>query len=195
MLIGYARISTPDQVLAVQEDALTAVGCEKIFHDVQSGRVADRPGLHAALDYARPGDVLVVWKLDRLGRSLSHLIALVEELHERHIGLRSVQEHMDTTTAEGQLIFHLFAALAEFERGLIRERTMAGLAAARARGRLGGRPRRLTPDQVRMAAEMITSGHMTTVEVARAFHVSRQTVYRALKAMSDRESKMASQGS
>lgn len=187
MLIGYARVSTPDQALAVQEDALVQAGCEKLFRDVQSGRDTNRPGLQAALDYARSGDVLVVWKLDRLGRSMSHLIALVEDLRKREIGLRSLQERMDTTTAEGQLIFHLFAALAEFERGLIRERTMAGLASARARGRLGGRPRLLTDDQIRMATEMIRTGHMTMVDVARALHVSRQTVYRAVKALQHAE--------
>ncbi|PSR24619.1 MAG: hypothetical protein C7B47_14405 [Sulfobacillus thermosulfidooxidans] len=187
MRIGYARVSTGDQTLALQEDALNAAGCGKLFRDVQSGRLPDRPGLQAALAYARPGDVLVVWKLDRLGRSLSHLIQIVEQLHTQGIGLQSLQEQIDTTTPEGQFIFHLFAALAEVERAMIRERTMAGLAAARARGRVGGRPRRLTPDQVRMAAQMVASGHMTIMECARAFQVSRQTVYRALKALQDKE--------
>jgi DNA invertase Pin-like site-specific DNA recombinase len=137
MFIGYARVSTTDQTLALQEDALRAAGCREIFRDVMSGAAADRPGLHAALAYARAGDVLVVWRLDRLGRSLKHLIAVVEELRARDIGFKSLQEAMDTTTPGGQLIFHLFGALAEFKRALIRERTQAGLAAARARGRRG----------------------------------------------------------
>ena len=141
MLIGYARVSTTDQTLALQQDALTAAGCEQVFSDAASGAVTDRPGLTQALSHLRPGDTLVVWRLDRLGRNLPHLIPTVAGLQERGIGLRSLQEQIDTTTSGGKLVFHVFGALAEFERDLIRERTHAGLAAARARGRLSGRPR------------------------------------------------------
>ena len=180
MLVGYARVSTLDQTMALQEDALHHTGCERIFHDTMSGSVTARPGLAEALTYVRPGDVLVVWKLDRLGRSLAHLITIIQDLQSRNIGLRSLQENMDTTTPGGQLIFHIFGALAEFERALIRERTHAGLAAARMRGRVGGRPRSLSPDQVAMAQHLLTRPDMTTQKVADALHVSRATLYRAL---------------
>jgi DNA invertase Pin-like site-specific DNA recombinase len=183
VLIGYARVSTADQTLALQEDALRQAGCDKIFRDVISGAAAERPGLAEALAYARPGDVLVVWKLDRLGRSLAHLIDLVQQLDTRGIGLHSLHEQLDTTSAGGRLIFHLFGALAEFERALIRERTVAGLAAARARGRVGGRPRRLTCEQVAMARRLIADG-AAVVQVAAAFHVHRTTLYRALRTAS-----------
>ena len=141
MLIGYARVSTSDQRLDLQQDALRGAGCERIFTDIVSGAKTERLGLTAALDACRAGDILVVWKLDRLGRSLAHLVATVEDLAGRSVGFRSLQEQLDTTTAGGKLIFHLFASLAEFERDLIRERTHAGLTAARARGRNGGRPK------------------------------------------------------
>lgn len=144
MRIGYARISTPEQKLLLQTDALTKAGCERSFSDVASGAKDDRPGLRAALGYLRPGDILVVWKLDRLGRSLKHLLEAVNALHERGIGFLSLQENIDTTTSGGKLVFHIFGALAEFERDLIRERTQAGLRAAWARGRKGGRPHKLT---------------------------------------------------
>ena len=181
MFIGYARVSTVEQTLALQEDALQQLGCEKIFRDVMSGSTTERPGLSEVLAYARSGDVLVVWKLDRLGRSLAHLIQVVQQLHTEGIGFRSLQENMDTTTSGGQLIFHIFGALAEFERSLIRERTTAGLAAARARGRIGGRPPRLSADQIRMAQRQLQDPDLTMTEVAHAFHVSRTTLYRALK--------------
>ena len=181
MLIGYARVSTNDQTIALQEDALVRVGSERIFRDVVSGAATDRPGLSEALTYARDGDVLVVWKLDRLGRSLAHLIQLVEELKARGIGFKSLQEQIDTTTAGGQLIFHIFGALAEFERALIRERTQAGLVAARARGRVGGRPKKLSPAQVLMAQQLLENPDMTTQQVADALHISRTTLYRAVK--------------
>lgn len=181
MLIGYARVSTTDQTMALQEDALKQVGCDRIFRDVVSGAATERPGLSEALTYARHGDVLVVWKLDRLGRSLAHLIQLVAELKDRGIGFKSLQEQIDTTTAGGQLIFHIFGALAEFERALIRERTQAGLAAARARGRVGGRPQRLSQAQIRMAQQLLANPDMTTQQVADALRVSRTTLYRALK--------------
>src|SRR5437764_6988199 len=143
MRIGYARVSTLDQNLDLQEDALKAAGCEKIYTDKAGGTRAERPGLERALADLRPGDQLVVWKLDRLGRSLKHLIETVNDLRDRGVGFQSVQEAIDTTTSGGKLIFHVFGALAEFERDLIRERTRAGLQAARARGRQGGRPRSL----------------------------------------------------
>lgn len=181
MFIGYARVSTADQTMALQEDALHHAGCERIFRDVVSGASTERPGLSEALSYARNGDVVVVWKLDRLGRSLAHLIQLVAELRDRGVGFKSLQEQIDTTTAGGQLIFHIFGALAEFERSLIRERTQAGLAAARARGRVGGRPKRLSSAQVRMAQQLLANPYTTTQQVADALHVSRTTLYRALK--------------
>jgi DNA invertase Pin-like site-specific DNA recombinase len=138
MLIGYARVSTVDQNLALQRDALTEAGCTKIFTEQMSGAVTDRPALHDALEFARSGDTLIVWKLDRLARSMKQLIETVENLRVRGIGFRSLTEALDTTTAQGRLVFHMFGALAEFERSLIRERTQAGLAAARRLGRTGG---------------------------------------------------------
>src|SRR5262245_59819689 len=141
MLIGYARISTQDQTLNLQTDALKKAGCSQIFTDTASGVDSERPGLVKTISYLRPGDTLVVWRLDRLGRSLKHLIETIGDLQERGIGFRSIQENIDTTTSGGKLIFHVFGALAEFERDIIRERTKAGLAAARARGKQGGRPR------------------------------------------------------
>ena len=141
MQIGYARVSTADQDLALQHDALSATGCEKVFDDTMSGARADRPGLHAALEHAREGDVLVVWRLDRLGRSLRDLLDLVHALGGRGIVLKSITESLDTTTPGGRLVFQVFGAIAEFERNLIKERTTAGLRAARSRGRKGGQPR------------------------------------------------------
>lgn len=185
MLIGYARVSTAEQTVALQEDALNQAGCERIFRDVLSGRTTDRPGLRDALAYARSGDVLMVWRLDRLGRSLVHLIQVMQDLQARGVGFRSLQEHMDSTTAGGQLIFHIFGALAEFERSLILERTRAGLDAARARGRVGGRPRRLSPEQIRMAHRLMENPDTTAAEVAAALHVSRATLYRALKSVDE----------
>src|SRR5689334_18321537 len=143
MNIGYARISTGEQLLDLQRDALTAAGCESIFTDTLTGARASRPGLDEALSYIRKGDTLVVWRLDRLGRSLKHLIETVAALEEQGIGFKSLTEQIDTTTSGGKLIFHVFGALAEFERDLIQERTQAGLRAARARGRVGGRPKKL----------------------------------------------------
>jgi len=144
MDVGYARVSTGEQTLDLQRDALAAAGVGKVFTETASGTKADRPVLEAALAYLRPGDTLVVWRLDRLGRSLRHLIESVALLAERRIGFKSLTEQIDTTTSGGKLVFHVFGALAEFERDLIRERTHAGLAAARARGRTGGRPKALT---------------------------------------------------
>src|SRR3954464_12002284 len=150
MLIGYARVSTDDQNLDLQRDALKKAQCEQIFTDTVSGTKARRPGLEEALSHLRARDTLVVWRLDRLGRSLRHLIDTVTDLQERGIGFKSLQENIDTTTSGGKLVFHIFGALAEFEREIIRERTQAGLQAAWARGRNGGRPQKLTDKQVDM---------------------------------------------
>jgi len=144
MNIGYARVSTQDQNLDLQNDALKAAGCEIIYTDKMSGTKKNRPGLEEILGFIRKGDTLVVWKLDRLGRSLKHLIQVLNQLDERGVYFKSIQESLDTSTPGGKLIFHVFGALAEFERDIIRERTLAGLAAARARGRKGGRPRKLS---------------------------------------------------
>src|SRR5262249_2279042 len=155
MLVGYARVPTTEQSIDLQTDALRDAGCQQVVTEVASGARADRTGLEQALTYLRRGDTLVVWKLDRLGRSLAHLIEVVRGLEGQGVGFKSLRESIDTTTPGGKLIFHVFGALAEFERDLIRERTSAGLAAARARGRHGGRPRRLTPRQVILARAML----------------------------------------
>jgi DNA invertase Pin-like site-specific DNA recombinase len=154
MLIGYARVSTHDQTLNLQQDALEKAGCTKIFTDTASGAKTERKGLDQALTYVRKGDTLVVWRLDRLGRSLPHLITTMTDLEERGIGFKSLTENIDTTTSGGKLIFHIFGALAEFERNLIRERTQAGLTAAKARGKKGGRPQALTARQLGIAQDL-----------------------------------------
>ena len=179
-LIGYARVSTTDQKAELQIDALTAAGCGRVFTDKASGSLANRPQLDRMLDHLRSGDVVVVWRLDRLGRSLKNLIALVEELKEKGVGLRSLSESIDTTTANGRLFFSVMGALGEFERDLIRERTMAGLAAARARGRVGGRPAKMTPNKIKVARKMYDSKEYTVEAIAEAVGVSRKTVYRHL---------------
>jgi DNA invertase Pin-like site-specific DNA recombinase len=178
--IGYARVSTTEQDPALQIDALQVAGCERIFTDHASGTVAERPELARALDYLRGGDVLVVWRLDRLGRSVKHLIDTIRELGERGVGFRSLTESLDTTTPGGRLLLHLLASFAEFEADLIRERTAAGIAAARAHGRRGGRPRVMTPDRVRIARELYDGRQHTVEAIAAAIGVSRATVYRAL---------------
>jgi DNA invertase Pin-like site-specific DNA recombinase len=180
-LLGYARVSTLDQQPALQVDALQAAGCYRVFTETASGARVDRPVLAQLLDQLRPGDTLVVWKLDRLGRSLRHLVDTVTGLADREIGFRSLQEAIDTTTPGGRLVFHVFAALAEFERDLIRERTTAGLAAARARGRHGGRPPVLDPGQVELARELYASRRYPVVEIARRLKVGRSTLYRYLE--------------
>jgi DNA invertase Pin-like site-specific DNA recombinase len=180
MLIGYARISTLDQTLALQQDALTVAGCEQLYTDTVSGSVTERPGLTQALSHLRPGDTLVVWRLDRLGRSLPHLIETVAQLQERGVGFRSLQEQIDTTTSGGKLVFHVFGALAEFERDLIRERTHAGLAAARARGRLFGRPKVLTPQQVKQLRSLAQDDRNTVAEICQTLGTSKATYYRYL---------------
>src|SRR5450759_4419502 len=171
-LIGYARVSTDDQSAHLQIDALKAAGCVKVFKETASGSLAHRPQLDKMLDHLRSGDVVVVWRLDRLGRSLKNLIALVEELAEKGVGFRSLTESIDTTTTGGKLIFHIFAALGEFARELIRERTNAGLAAARARGRVGGRPPVMTPDKVKVARQMYNSQEHTVEAIAKTLGVS-----------------------
>jgi DNA invertase Pin-like site-specific DNA recombinase len=178
MFIGYARVSTLEQTLALQQDALTAAGCEQTYTDTASGSLTERPGLTDALSHLRPGDTLVVWRLDRLGRSLSHLIETVRELHGRDVGLRSLQEQIDTTTSGGKLVFHVFGALAEFERDLIRERTHAGLVAARARGRLFGRPKALSPQQVKQLQTLAKDDRNTVGEICQTLGISRATFYR-----------------
>jgi DNA invertase Pin-like site-specific DNA recombinase len=180
MLVGYARVSTRDQNHALQLDALKAAGCERVYTEKASGAQRDRPELKAALDYTRAGDTLVVWKLDRLARSIRQLIETVEELERCKIGLRSLTEAIDTTTSGGRLIFHIFAALAEFERSVIRERTAAGLEAARLRGRKGGRPRRLSSADLVAARALLRDPEITVEEVARRLRVGAATLYRYL---------------
>ena len=180
-LIGYARVSTDDQNAQLQTDALKAAGCVKVFTDTASGSLASRPQLDKMIDQLRPGDVVVVWRLDRLGRSLKNLIALVEDLAKAGVGFRSLSESIDTTTANGKLFFSIMGALAEFERDLIRERTMAGLAAARARGRVGGRPPVMTPEKVAVARQMYDSKEHTVEAIAKTLGVSRKTIYRHLE--------------
>ena len=182
MLVGYARVSTIDQNPELQLDALTAAGCEKVFVEKASGAQRDRPELIAALAYARKGDTIVVWKLDRLARSMRQLIETIEGLEGRGIGFRSLTEAIDTTTAGGKLVFHIFGALAEFERGLIRERTSAGLAAALARGRKGGRPPKLDDNDLKAARAMLADETIPVGEVARRLRVSPATLYRHMPA-------------
>lgn len=185
-LLGYARVSTTDQDAALQIDALTAAGCYRVFVDTISGSLDHRPELEKLMNQLRPGDTLVVWRLDRLGRSIRHLIDQLQILSERGVGFRSLQETIDTTSSGGRLVFHVFAALAEFERDLIRERTHAGLAAARARGRKGGRPPALSPDQVKAARRMYEQNEMTVAQIGAVLGVSRATIYRALNRNSAR---------
>ncbi len=180
MLIGYARVSTQDQTLDLQMDALKQAGCEKLFTDMISGGKSDRPGLQEAMNHLRAGDTFVVWRLDRLGRTLKHLIATITDLNDKGIGFKSLQENMDTTTSGGKLIFHIFGALAEFEREVIRERTNAGLQAARARGRLGGRPKlqALDPKKIALARKLYDDGNMPVKEICDTLHIGRSTLYR-----------------
>jgi DNA invertase Pin-like site-specific DNA recombinase len=180
MFIGYARVSTHDQTLNLQQDALTKAGCDRIFTDTASGAKTERIGLEEALNYVRKGDTLVVWRLDRLGRSLPHLISTMTDLEERGIGFKSLTANIDTTTSGGKLIFHIFGALAEFERNLIRERTTAGMLAARARGRKGGIPKALTSKQRSIAKELYEKWH-PIAEICQTLKISKATLYRALK--------------
>ncbi|HAU1037983.1 TPA: recombinase family protein [Legionella pneumophila] len=180
MLIGYARVSTDDQNLHLQQDALQKVGCEKIFSDKLSGAKFERPGLQQALEFARRGDVLVLWRLDRLSRSLKDLIDVVNKLDAKGIGLQSIHESINTTTSSGKLVFHIFGALAEFERNLIRERTQAGLASARARGRLGGRPKSLNAEKQALAKKLYSEREFTVDQICEMIGVSKPTLYKYL---------------
>lgn len=182
-LIGYARVSTAEQDTALQTDALYKASCERIFEDTVSGAKADRPGLAAALAYLRDGDVLTVWRLDRLGRSLPHLIEVVAALDERGVGFRSLTENIDSTTPGGRLIFHVFGALGQFERDLIRERTKAGLTAAAARGRKGGRKPVVNAEKLKRAREYINEG-LNVREAATRLKIGKTALYAALQAAS-----------
>src|SRR5664280_2463223 len=184
--IGYARVSTDDQNASLQVDALKNAGCIKVFTDHASGSKASRPELDRMLEQLRVGDVVVVWRLDRLGRSLKNLIALVEDLADRGVGFRSLSESIDTTTANGKLFFSIMGALAEFERDLIKERTMAGLAAARARGRVGGRPSVMNAKKVATAKKLYDCREHTVEVIAQTLGVSRKTIYRHLEAVTTR---------
>ncbi len=181
MFIGYARVSTDDQNLDLQRDALIKAGCEKIYGDQMTGSKISRPGLDEAIAFARPNDTLVVWRLDRLSRSLKDLIEVVSLLNTKNIGLVSLHESINTTSSTGKLIFHIFGALAEFERTLIRERSMAGQAAARARGRVGGRPKTLDTAMVQMAQSLYDSRKHSINEICKTMGVSKPTLYRYLK--------------
>jgi DNA invertase Pin-like site-specific DNA recombinase len=182
MLIGYARVSTQNQTLDLQKDALHKIGCTQIFTDTASGSTTERLGLNEALQFLRTGDVLVVWRLDRLGRSLQHLIETIATLQERSIGLKSLTENIDTTTPGGKLIFHVFGALAEFERDLIRERTQAGLIAARARGKRGGRPALVDAKKQKLLQTLYADKQHRITDILTSLHISKSTLYRYLKA-------------
>lgn len=185
MQIGYARVSTADQTLSLQKDALTAAKCAPIFTDSMSGIKDRRPGLEQALSHLRAGDMLVVWRLDRLGRSLKHLIETIQDLEQRGVGFRSLTENIDTTTPGGKLIFHIFGSLAEFERALIIERTQAGLAAARARGRKGGRPQgsfRYDPKKLALAQQLYAESNRSVADICKMLEIPRTTFYRYLSA-------------
>jgi DNA invertase Pin-like site-specific DNA recombinase len=182
MLMGYARVSTDDQSLALQIDALKAAGCELVFEDQMTGASVVRPGLEKAFSHLRKGDTLVVWKLDRLGRTVKGLVELVDFLQAKEIQFRSLTDSIDTSTSAGRFFFHVMAALAQMERELVRERTQAGLGAARARGRVGGRKPKMDESKKKAARRMLESG-MTAVEVAQAIGVSRATLYRRVRSV------------
>lgn len=177
MKIGYARVSTLDQNPELQTDALTAAGCEEIITDKITGTVAERVGLTKIKTILRKGDTLVVWRLDRLGRSLKNLIEWVSYLDDKGVALQSLHENIDTSTSTGKLVFHIFGALAEFERNLIRERTMAGLAAARARGKKGGRKKSLTPDKRKLVVKLYNEKEMTVEAICNTMGISKPTLY------------------
>lgn len=181
MLIGYARVSTEEQNLDLQTDALKKAGCDRVFADKVSGAKSERKGLNAALEMLRPGDVLMVWRLDRLGRSLKHLIELIGELEQNGVGFRSLTENIDTTTTGGKLVFHLFGALAEFEKNLIRERTKAGLVAARARGRKGGRKPVMDEKKIRQAQALMNDPQNTITDICKTLGVGRTSFYKYVK--------------
>ena len=183
MFIGYARVSTADQTLNLQTDALKKADCRKIFSDTASGAKVERKGLEEALSFLREGDILVVWRLDRLGRSLKDLIERLTELHSRNIGFKSLTESIDTTTSGGKLIFHIFGALAEFERDIIRERTNAGLTAARARGKKGGRPKSPLSEgkKLQMARKMYEDKTMSVGDICKGLNIPRSTFYKYVR--------------
>ena len=182
MILGYARVSTDDQETNLQIDALEKAGCERIFQEKSSGTRSDRPELNRLLDQARKGDIVLVWKLDRLGRSVKQLIEAVDTLHNAGVQLKSLTENIiDTTTPSGKLVFGVFAVIAEFERDMLRQRTMAGLAAAKKRGRVGGKPRSLDAEKTKKARIMLDSDQYTKTEVAKELGVSRHTLWRSLK--------------
>lgn len=181
MRVGYARVSTNEQNLDMQLDALKQAGCERIFQDIASGAKSKRTGLDEALSFVREGDTLVVWKLDRLGRSLKHLIDLINNLQEKGIYFKALQGEIDTTSINGKLVFHIFAALAEFERELIKERTQAGLAAARARGRKGGRPSKLSTAQMKQLKALYESKNTNIDEICSTFSITKPTLYRYIE--------------
>jgi len=176
--IGYARVSTDDQHLELQRDALSQAGCSMIYEETISGKSAVRPELEQCRKALRAGDTLVVWRLDRLGRSLPDLVQIIADLEQRGIGFESLTEKIETSSAAGKLVFHVFGALAEFERSLIRERTQAGLAAARARGRAGGRKPKLDAKQIRQIKVLLRDPNTSVAEVARDYGVSRTTIYK-----------------
>ena len=181
MQIGYARVSTEDQKLDLQLDALKQAGCESIYQDVASGSQSKRVGLDHATKYLRPGDTLVVWKLDRLGRSLKHLIEMINQLNLKGVFFKSLQENIDTSSSGGKLTFHLFGALAEFERDIIRERTKAGLEAARSRGRVGGRPKAMDQRKITLAKQLMSNPTNSPTDVSKTLGISKATLYRNLK--------------
>lgn len=181
MLIGYVRVSTSDQNLDLQLDALKQVGCDKIYRDVASGAKDDRVGLAEVLKYIRSGDTLVVWRLDRLGRSLRHLIDTINQINDQGSYFRSIQESIDTSTSGGKLIFHIFGALAEFERDIIRDRTNAGIAAARKRGRYGGRPTIMDKNKIALAKSLFKDKSNSIASICEILNVSKTTLYRYLK--------------
>lgn len=181
MLIGYARVSTHEQKLSLQLDALKKAGCEEIFTDKVSGAKETRPGLEKAFDTLQEGDTLVVWKLDRLGRSVKHLIEIVNQLNDNGINFKSLQESLDTTSSTGKLIFNIFASLAEFEKDLILERTQAGLKAARARGKLGGRPKKMNDEKLELAVKMMKDITIPVRDVCDTLNISKSTLYRYLR--------------
>jgi len=187
MLIGYARVSTQDQNLDLQRDALEKAECDRIFTDTISGSKSERVGLQEAFDFVRPGDTLVVWRLDRLGRSLKHLIESVNTLQNKGIGFRSLQENVDTTTSGGKLVFHIFGSLAEFERDVIRERTQAGLKAARSRGRQGGRPPVLDNKKLELVRTMYADLNKSPQDICETFKISRTTLYRYVSSASSKK--------
>lgn len=190
MLIGYARVSTDDQNLNLQHDALRSAGCEKIFDDQITGSKIQRPGLDATLEFARTGDIIVVWRLDRLSWSLKDLIEVVALLDSKKIGLRSLHESIDTSSSSGKLIFHIFGALAEFERNLIRERTRAGLLAARARGRKGGRPKKLSKDKENLVIQLHKAKSHSIKQICDLVSISKPTLYKYLSLASSTSKKV-----